>query len=537
MASFSHAARRGRPFGPTGTRYPIGRGWTFRGAVFLFCAFVQACLCPAQVGSVRMSELRLPPGPVTLSLRSDRTNATEWQVFSADGPLTALVWSAVSSNLSLPTNTVVEWQDARSIPASPLERYYALGSADDDDGDELSSGTEFFIHRTDWQARDSDADGYGDGEEIQNGVDPNDPASPRKPKSMRVDFGLYYPSESYGGSTEGVVSLIVSNAVSWGVDTIYAKAFSHEYGTFWKDPTNAYLFHEGGHGANDVLRKFILRAHQHGIRVVAWVQPAIAFAGAWQANSGWRMQSRDGGDFDPGRRLLSPFNTDVVRWVGDTMNEILDLGVDGLDVAETDYGGWGTNATYDAAANAAYFQKYPAGTLGDADWRQLRIDVLTTNVYGPIGEWARAKGKEFHVTYTWTAASNGSLFADSDIAGNTGFSFEDVLNLPAAAQPHVVQAELIWQQWADTYGAPAAFPPAWTFAAATDFVARVDRRALPVVHVEATPFGGVAPTAGQFQQSLQCALSNVLCGADFYDHRQVLDDGYGDAVSNAFKRP
>ena len=493
--------------------------------------------CRAEDSAVRISGLNPMASPVALTFASDRTNASEWQVFSADGALTALVWTAVSSNLSLPVQTPVAWQDGRAAPAAPMARYYALGSAFDDDSDGLASGAEALIHHTDWHVRDSDADGYGDGEEILNGADPHDPASPRKPRSMRVDFGLYYPTASYGGSTEGVVNLILSNAVAWGVDTVYAKALSSEYGTYWKDPTNTHLFHEGGHGANDILRTFIRQAHSNGIQVVAWIQPAIAFVGAWQANPDWRMKARDGSDFAPGQRWLSPFNTNAVRWAGNTVNEILDLGADGLDVAETDYGTWGTNATYDAAANAAYFQKFPAGVLGDAAWRQLRIDTLTTNIYGSIGAWAQAKGKSFHVTYTWTAASNGALFADADIADNTGFSFEDVMNLAAGRRPQVMQAELIWQQWADTYGAPATFTPAWTYAAATDFVARVDRRALPVVHVEATSFGGAAPTAVQFEQSLRCALSNIWCGADFYDHRQVWTNGYGSAVSNAFNRP
>ncbi len=515
----------------------------FSGSLSIFAAvFLSAWLglaggSRAQTGTVQFSSLSQPTGAVALTLRSDQTNATEWQVYSADGDVTALVWSVVSSNLTLPTNTPIDWQDERAIPSAPMARYYALGSSFDDDGDGLASGAEFFLHHTDWQVGDTDGDGYGDGTKVQEGADPADSASPRKPKSMRVDFGLYYPAESYGGSTEGVVGLIVSNAAAWGVDTIYAKAFSCEYGTYWKDPTNAYLFHEGGHGANDILRTFILRAHESGIRVVAWVQPAIAFVGAWQAQPDWRMKSRDGSDFDPDRRLLSPFNADAVRWVGHTINEILDLGVDGLDVAETDYGAWGTNATYDAAANAAYFQQYPTGTLGDADWRQFRAAALTERVYGSIGGWTRAKGKEFGVTYTWTVSAAGALFADADIADHTGFSFEGVLNLAATSRPQIVQAELIWQQWADAYGDPATFVPAWTFSAATDFVAQVDRRALPVVHVEATPFGSVAPTAAQFEQGLRLALSNLWCGADFYDHRQVLDSGYGAAVSNAFRGP
>ena len=397
MAPPIHARACGCAAGSPGKRLSIRRGPSPCAVVFLSFAWVLT-VCPVQADSVWFSVFHLPPSPVSLSLRSDWSHPTAWQVFSADGALTALTWSAVSSNLSLPTNAPVDWQDLRAIPASPQARYYTLGSAADDDGDGLLSGAERLIHHTDWQVRDSDADGYGDGEEIQHAVDPNDPASPRKPKSMRVDFGLYYPSASYGGSTEGVVGLIVSNAVSWGVDTIYAKAFSYEYGTFWANPTNAHLFHESGHGANDVLRKFIVQAHLNGIRVVAWVQPATAFAGAWQANPDWRLKSRDGSDFEPGRRLLSPFNTNVVRWTGRTIHEILGLGVDGLDVAETDYGTWGTNATYDAAANAAYFQKHPAGSLGDANWRQLRRDTLTTNVYGQIGGWTRAQGKEFHVT-------------------------------------------------------------------------------------------------------------------------------------------
>ncbi|MBU1909328.1 MAG: hypothetical protein KJ726_04700 [Verrucomicrobia bacterium] len=537
MVEHFQAEPRGRVSVPPKKRFLISSGALSCVAVLLSACFAQLWICPARAGSVQISDIRLTNGPVALSFRSYRTNTTEWQVFSADGALSAPAWSVVSSNISLPTNSLVDWQDARPVPTDATPRYYALGSAFDDDNDGLYSGTEHFIHRTDWQKRDSDGDGYDDGEEIQNGVDPNNPASPYKSKSMRVDFGLYYPASQYGGSTEGVVGLIVSNAVSWGVDTLYAKAFSYEYGTFWKDPTNTFLFHEGGHGANDILRLFIQQAHQNGIKVVAWVQPALASVGAWQSNATWRMKSSDGNDFDPGRRLLSPFNTNAVRWVVNTMNEILDLGVDGLEVAETDYGAWGTNATYDAAANAAFFQKYPGGALGDTNWRQLRIETLTENVYGQIGGYTRAKGKEFHVTYTWTAASNGSLFAAQDIADNTGFSFDGVMSLTNSSRPHFVQAELIWQQWADTYDNPATFSPAWTFTAATNFVARVNRRAAPVVHVEASTFGSVTPTALQFEQSLRGALTNILCGADFYDHRQVLDNGYGSAVSNAYRGP
>lgn len=266
MATPLHVPFRGSLACAAGIRFSIRRSVASRlaGSLSLLCL---RAVCPAQEGSVLFSDLGPQTNAVALSFVSDRTNATEWQVFSADGALTALVWTAVSSNLSLPAQTPVDWQDGRPA-AAPLERYYTLGSAADDDDDGLASGAEVLIHHTDWQVRDSDADGYGDGEEIQNGVDPNDPASPRKPKSMRVDFGLYYPTEAYGGSTAGVVDLIVSNAVAWGVDTVYAKAFSYEYGTFWKDPTNAYLFHEGGHGANDVLRTFIRQAHLNGIQVV-----------------------------------------------------------------------------------------------------------------------------------------------------------------------------------------------------------------------------------------------------------------------------
>ena len=489
----------------------------------------------ARAASVEITDLGVTNGPVTLTFRSYRTNTTAWQVFSTDGSLIAPAWTNLSGDISLPTNTPVNWQDNRALPADTLARFYALGRAADDDGDGLSSGSEYFMHHLDWQMFDTDGDRYGDGEEIRNGVDPRDAASPHKPRSMRVDFGLYYPSGEYGGSTPGVAELIVSNAAAWGVDTIYAKAFSYEYGTYWKDPTNRFLFHEGGHGANDILRLLIAQAHTQGVKVVAWVQPGLAFAGAWQSNATWRMKAPDGSDLEPGRRLLTPFNTNAVNWIAATMGEILDLGVDGLDLAETDYGVWGTNATYDAAANAAFALKYPGGSLGDTNWQQLRVDTLTGDFLGRIGTLARARGKEFHITYTWTAAADGRLFGVHDIAENTGFSFDGVMNLATSARPHYVQAELIWQQWADTYGDPATFTPAWTYAAATDFVARVARRASPVVHVEASPFGGVKPSAGQFEQSLRAALSNILCGADFYDHRQVYTNGYGGAVSNAYR--
>ena len=99
----------------------------------------------------------------------------------------------------------------------------------------------------------------------------------QKTRGLRVDFAYYGAF-----SPTGAVNLIVSNALAWGVNTIYPLAYSYEFGTYWKDPdTGLFLFHETTKGIFNILPILIQKAHSNGIQVIAWMQPANGFTNTW----------------------------------------------------------------------------------------------------------------------------------------------------------------------------------------------------------------------------------------------------------------
>ncbi|MBN1676213.1 MAG: hypothetical protein JXR37_34535 [Kiritimatiellae bacterium] len=341
-----------------------------------------------------------------------------------------------------------------------------------------------------------------------------------KIKGLRVDPGYCYGGPYAGLSTDGVADLIVTLAQSWGVNTLYVRAVNPVYGVYWANPVTPYVTSEGGHGRADLFPTLIALAHQRGIQVQAYIEP-IRMKSVWDAQPGWRQKRADGGDHRPDLYPLSVYNEPYLAWTEGLIAEILDLGADGIDVAECDYATWGTESTYDAAANARYAAAFPQGTPGDADWVALRRQVLT-EWYDRIGRAVHARGRRYHVTYTWAAGSTGSLLDERAIADNTGFSFDGLLELPAESRPDVILAELIWQEQAAAHGG-GPFTAEWTACAADQFVAFVAGRARACVHVEISPFTGattVVPMPDEIETSLRLALTHAD-GADIYDQHQA----------------
>jgi hypothetical protein len=220
------------------------------------------------------------------------------------------------------------------------------------------------------------------------------------------------------------------------------------------------------------------------------------------------------------------YNADVVAWTKAVISEILDLGVDGVDMAECDFGVWGTGATYDQAANDRYRAAYPSGTLGDANWVAFRKQVLT-DWHGEIGKLVHARGKQFHVTYMWDAYVDGTLWPESYMADRIGFSFDAILNLAPDARPDCLVGEFIWQSQ-EARCAAGTFTADWTRSAAAQFVDFVAGRARAVVHVEASTSTWtitVAPGPADIQTSLALALDGSD-GADIYDHNLLYQTTY-----------
>lgn len=432
-------------------------------------------------------------------------------------------WVPAALAVAVQSCPVVTWTDEGSATRPPVTaintRLYLVARGDvDTDGDKLSDARETLVVGTNPALADTDGDGYADGWEVEQGMNPlvKNVAPTTKIKAMRISPGYFYGGPYSGMNADAVADLIVRSSASWGCNALYVQALTATYGTYWASPQTVYLAPEGGLGKQDVMRKLIARAHLEGMKVYAWVELNHAKT-AWTSNPAWREKAADGTDFNPGAYLISIYNPEVVAWTKAVVSEILDLGVDGIDMAESDLGVWGTGATYDQAANDRYWAAYPSGTLGDANWVAFRKRVLT-DWHGEIGKLTHAYGKEFHVTYMWNAYDDGTLWSESYLADRVGFSFNGILELPAEARPDCIVAELIWQSQEARYAA-GTFSADWTASATAQFVNFVAGRSKAVAHVEASTSVGaitVAPQPGDIETSLALGL-NGSDGADIYD--------------------
>lgn len=465
----------------------------------------------ASATAPKITGIRAASGVATLTLDTSACPTGAVEIYYKDFAATETFsgtngWLLAAQGLRPQGQASLTWTDAGATNRAPVStiftRVYLAARGDvDSDADGLPDARETFVLGTD--------------PKTPNGGTPPPPTT-GKLKAMRVGLGDYYGGPYTGLTTDGVVDLICRTAASWGCNTLYPHAFTAPYGTYWANPRTAYLTAEGGHGKNDILRKLIVQAHARGMKVIAYVE-LNRLKTAWDANPSWRLKAADGTDFKATRYPLSVYNTNVVAWTRSVVTELLDLGVDGVDMAESDLLAWATEATYDEAANARYFSAYPAGTLGDANWVALRRQVLT-DWHADIGRLIHSRGKAFHVTYTWNAYADGRLWDEAYLADRTGFSFNQLLNLPADARPDWIVAELIWQAQAARYG--SAFTASWTASAATQFMTFVAGRAKACTHAEAGTFTGTytaTPGPADIQTSLELGLANSD-GADLYDH-------------------
>lgn len=513
-------------------------------------------------GAPMIANIQGSANGVVLTLDTAAFPAGSVDVYSKDVAASATLsltngWQLAAAGLAVQSRTTLSWTDSGSVARPSLAagqtRIYLAARGDADaDGDGLADARETLVTGTNPSLADTDGDGYSDGVEVTRGTNPlvKDTVPPppvtnttAKIKGMRVSPGYYYGGPYSGMNADAVADLIVRTSASWGCNALYVKAFTAPYGTYWASPTTPYLTQEGGLGAQDLMRKLVARRHQAGLKVYAWVELNRSKT-AWNSNPAWREKAADGTDFNPSEYLISIYNSNVVAWTKSVVGELLDMGVDGIDMAECDLGVWGTGATYDQAANDRYRAAYPSGQLGDANWVAFRKQVVT-DWHGEIGRMAHARGREFHVTYMWNAYTDGTLWPESYLADRVGFSFNGMIELPADARPDCLIAEFLWQSQEARYGT-GSFTAAWTQSAAAQFMNFVNGRIKAVVHVEASTAVGavtVQPTPADIEQSLSLALSGSD-GGDIYDHDILYRTPYtvdgvtatwgGTAVSNVY---
>jgi len=184
--------------------------------------------------------------------------------------------------------------------------------------------------------------------------------------------------------------------------------------------------------------------------------------------------------------------------------------LDGVDVAEAQVDSWG-----DTACHCARCQS-------DRDdlraWRARRAQGLTDFLLA-TSRLVHSRGKEVHLTTVFTAQPDGELMSPSDVRDATGFDLAALLSSPA--RPDVIQAELIWQQWAALYHDPKTFTPAWTQHAVREAKQLVSGRAHLVAHVELTDFGSGGLNGPGIARTVASAVAGGPHGVDIYDAHQL----------------
>jgi hypothetical protein len=274
-------------------------------------------------------------------------------------------------------------------------------------------------------------------------------------------------------------------------------------------------------GRQDLLRHMIREAHRRDIRVIAWLQ-GLQHKHIWEAHPEWRQKTATGEDYRPDSDsyFLCARNREVMSWwlglVDDLLTRYPDL--DGIDLAEFQVDLWGDNTCYCKHCRGQFAEAHPREPMPGSEWRQFRADGLTRLLVA-TSRLAHRYERDTHVTAVLTARRDGTLMSRSQLRDAVGFDLDGVLS--DADRPDVLQAELIWQQWAAIYGDPVTFTPEWTRSAVRQAKAMVGERAHLIAHVEVTDFGAGELDGPGLVRTIAAAIQARPDGVDIYDSYQL----------------
>jgi hypothetical protein len=331
-------------------------------------------------------------------------------------------------------------------------------------------------------------------------------------RSVRFDAGYYY------GTGKTVRQLADELTRSWadkGVNLVYYYAYNRVYGARYRTSYPGNIMED--FGRQDLLRYMLDAAHSRGMKVVAWFY-GPQHKQMWEKHSAWREKMANGRDYRPGADsyYLCVRNPEVINWWLGFIDDVLTTypDIDGVDVSEAQIDAWGDNACYCKSCRSQFSVEYPRQRTGSAAWHQFRADGLTRLMLA-TSRLARGHGKQSHITTVFTARSDGALMPASVIRDATGFDLDAIL--ASADRPHVIQAELIWQQWAATYNNRVTFTPDWTRQAVLQAKNMVAGRSAVTAHVEVTDFGGGGLDGPQIGTTVAAAVAADPYGIDIYD--------------------
>jgi hypothetical protein len=331
-------------------------------------------------------------------------------------------------------------------------------------------------------------------------------------RAIRFDAGYYYGT---GRSAKDLAEALAASWAQQGVNLVNFYAYNKVYGARYQTQYPGNVMED--YGRQDLLGHVLRAAHRRGIKVVAWFY-GPQHKQMWDAHPDWREKTADGRDYRPDADsyYLCVRNPEVMRWwlgfLEDLLTHYPDL--DGIDVAEAQVDTWGDHACFCEHCRAQFADSYPGQRPASTTWRQFRADGMT-RLLTATTRLTHRHGKEAHVTATLTAKRDGHLMDPNDVRDATGFDLAALMASPD--RPDVVQAELIWQQWAAVYADRKTFTPDWTREAVRDAKTLVGGRAKLIAHVELTDFGSGGLDASSMRTTIAAAVEGAPYGIDVYD--------------------
>jgi len=330
-------------------------------------------------------------------------------------------------------------------------------------------------------------------------------------RSVRFDAAYYY---GRGLSARQLAEQLTDSWAARGVNVVYFYAYNRVYGARYTTHYPGNIMED--YGRQDLLGHMLRAAHARGIKVIAWFY-GVQHKQAWDAHPDWRERTRDGADYRPDADsyFLCVRNPEVMGWwlgfLDDLLTHYPDL--DGIDMAESQVDLWGDHACYCDHCRAQFAQERPHDEPGGPAWRSFRAAGLTQALLATT-RFAHRRGLESHVTSTFTARRDGSLMPSREIRDATGFDLDALL--ASADRPDVIQAELIWQQWAAAYGDRKTFSPDWTYRAVREAKRMVGGRSALICHLEVTDFGSGSLDGRGLGLTVAAAMRGEPDGIDIY---------------------
>jgi len=357
----------------------------------------------------------------------------------------------------------------------------------------------------------------GPGEELR--VEPPTAAQPlarawakESMRSVRFDAGYYY---GRGRSAGGLAEELTRSWAEKGVNLVYFYAYNRVYGARYLTRYPGNIMED--YGRQDLLGEMLSAAHRRGIKVIAWFY-GPQHKQVWEAHPEWRQKGADGKDYKLGADgyALCVRKPEVMKWWLGLVDELLRNypELDGVDIAEAQVDTWGDHACHCQHCREQFAEAHPGEKPGGAEWRKFRAAGLS-RVLLATSRLAHGHGKEAHLTTVFTAREDGTLMAPNLIRDATGFDLEAIL--ASRDRPEVIQAELIWQQWAATYHAYGTFSPEWTRSAVRQAKDQVKGRARLIAHLEVTDFGSGGLDGPKIGTTVAAAVEAEPYGVDIYD--------------------